>query len=170
VTGATIETTTTPTYSWATAAGAASSILGLVILAMCIAVSASHRTAAGFAPIPYGTTALACCMTLGGLILLLFRILHGDRDEMMRRLEAVDRKLDNVWGIAAVSSIEAKPVPQQHTQRRGRRRAQNDPAENGGPTTTGKVVNEPSAKIYQLGIAEGLRRRKRGDQGEQPTS
>lgn len=142
MTSTTIETHT-PTYSWATAAGAASSILGLVILAMCIAISASHRTAAGFAPIPYGTTALACCMTLGGLILLLFRILHGDRDEMMRRLEAVDQKLDNVWGIAAVSSIEAKPVsvPQQHTQRRGRRRKK-APGEIGAADNVVRLPNQ----------------------------
>lgn len=129
MTGVTIETAT-PTYHWATAAGAASSISGLVALAVCIAVSATNPTPAGFAPIPYGISTLACVMTLGGLILLLFRILHADRDEMMRQLEAVDQKLDNVWGIAAVSSIETKPfhpqsektAQQKHTQRRGRRK------------------------------------------------
>lgn len=167
MTGATIETTTTPTYSWATAAGAVSSISGLIAMAVCIYASVFNRTAAGYAPIPNGVTALACAMTLGGLVLILFRILHADRDEMMRRLEAMDEKLNNVWGIAARSSIEAKPV-QQHTQRRGRRRKGQ---EGDGTPTGGKVVNgEPSAKIYQLGIAEGLRRRRRGEQGDSPTS
>lgn len=163
MTGTTIETHT-PTYHWATAAGAVSSITGLVILAMCIAISASHSTPAGYAPIPYGITALACVMTLGGLLLLLFRILHGDRDEMMRRLEAVDQKLDNVWGIAAVSSIETKPahVQPRHTQRRGRRRKQAQDQTTEG-TTSGEVTNLPNAKIYQLGLREGLRQRRRGE-------
>jgi hypothetical protein len=122
VTGTTIETHT-PTYAWTTTVGAASSIAGLIIMAVCIYASLTRGTEAGYAPIPNGLTALACAMTLGGLVMVLFRILHADREEMMRRLEAVDEKLDNVWGIAAMSSIEAKPAHvQQHTQRRGRRR------------------------------------------------
>lgn len=165
MTGTTIETKP-PTYGWTAALGAGSSITGLIVMVVCIYASVTHRTAAGYAPIPNGVSALSCAMTLGGLVLVLFRILHADRDEMMRRLEEVDRKLDNVWGIAAVSSIEAKPAHvQQPSARQRRRRARKDPVD-GDPTNGGKVVNEPSAKIYQLGIAEGLRRRRRGE-GEQ---
>lgn len=140
MTSTTIETNT-PTYSWATALGAFSSIAGLVVLAVCIAVSATHAGPDGFAPIPYGTTTLACCLTLGGLVLILFRILHADREEVMRRLEVMDEKLNNVWGIAARTSIEAKPVRgQQHTQRRSRRRPKAASGQGGDSADAKNVV------------------------------
>lgn len=132
MTSATIETHP-PTYSWTTVVGSLTSVGGLIIMAVCIYASVSHRTEAGFAPIPNGLAALACAMTLGGLVLVLFRILHADREEMMLRLEVMDEKLNNVWGIAAKTSIEAKPVREQkHTQRRGRRRARKDQADAAG--------------------------------------
>lgn len=90
-----------PTYHWTAAAGAVASITGLVALAVCIAVSASHPTSHGYAAIPAGVSALASLMTLGGLVLLAFRILHADCDEIMRRLEAMDEKLDDAWEIQA---------------------------------------------------------------------
>ena len=117
--------TNPPTYSWATPVGAVSSIGGLVTLAVCIAVSWDNRTEHGFAPMPAGATALACTMTICGLILCLFRILHTDRYEFGRRLDerlqAVDRKLDNVWGIAAKTSLEAVPARAAAPGRRRRR-------------------------------------------------
>jgi low affinity Fe/Cu permease len=142
VTGTTIDTTTTPTYSWATAAGAMSSIAGLILLAVCIYASVTSRSAHGFAPVPAGVTALACVLVLVGVVLVLFRILHADRetldarmDRLVERLEALDRKLNNVWGIAAVTSIESHPAhvrtdsdsdhkpkpPKQRTRRHSRR-------------------------------------------------
>lgn len=149
VTGTTIEVHP-PTYSWATAAGAASSIIGLVILAVCITVSVSTRTAHGYEPMPAGTTALACVMTLGGLILLLFRILHGDREELdgrvdaiVARLEVIDEKLNHVWGIAARTSIEAKPArTEQHAPRR-RKRNRTAGAQTDAPVDGAKVINLP---------------------------
>lgn len=137
MTGTSGSETTTPTYGWATGTGAASSILGLILLAVCIYASATGATEHGFAPVPAGLTALACVLVLGGMVLVLFRILHADRetldarmDKLVSRLEAMDRKLNNVWGIAAVTSIEAQPAhvrtdtdpKPKHTRRRGRRR------------------------------------------------
>lgn len=146
-----------PTYKWTAAVGAVSSIIGLIAMVVCIYASVSQSTEAGFAPIPNGVTALACAMTLGGLVLILFRILHADRDEMMRRLEELDSKLNNVWGIAATSSIETKPfhpqtekAAQQHTQRRGRRRGKS-----GGEVAGDNVVPmlSPETKRAARGLA-----------------
>jgi hypothetical protein len=154
VTSATIETTT-PTYSWTTVVGSLTSVGGLIIMAVCIYASVSHRTEAGFAPIPNGLAALACAMTLGGLVLVLFRILHADREEMMRRLEVMDKKLNNVWGIAATTSLEAqpfhpqteKPAQQKHTQRRGRRRRNRlDDAESASAASVSQL---PSADVLR---------------------
>jgi hypothetical protein len=157
VTSTTIETTT-PTYSWTTAIGAVSSVLGLITMVVCIYASVSHRTEAGFAPIPNGLAALACAMTLGGLVLVLFRILHADREEMMLRLEVMDEKLNNVWGIAAKTSIEAKPVREQkHTQRRGRRRKQSG----------GEPVGDNVLPLRSRRAADALRRLTEQIKGDQ---
>lgn len=132
MTHGTIIETTTPTYNWATAAGAVASISGLVALAVCISVSVANRTTHGYAPVPTGVTALAVVMTLGGLVLVLFRILHADReatdrrvDAIVERLEKIDEKLNQVWGIAARTSIEARPArTERHAPRQRRRRGQ----------------------------------------------
>lgn len=153
MTGAAIESHT-PTYGWTTTVGAVSSIIGLIVMAVCIYASVTRGTEAGYAPIPNGVTALACAMTLGGLVMVLFRILHADREEMMRRLEAVDEKLNHVWGIAAKTSIEARPVREQkHTQRRGRRRKDRRPGD-AAPGAVGENVIPMRAR----GAAEALRR------------
>jgi hypothetical protein len=145
--------TNPPTYSWATPVGAVSSIGGLVTLAVCIAVSWDNRTEHGFAPMPAGATALACTMTICGLILCLFRILHTDRYEFGRRLDerlqAVDRKLDNVWGIAAKTSLEAVPARAAQASRdrnRGRGRRGRRPQDDGDADAEGG----PGAVVHQL--------------------
>lgn len=141
-----------PTYSWAMAVGAVSSVIGLIVLAVCIYASVTGRTEQGFAPVPAGVSALACVMVIGGLVLCLFRILHADREELdvrmdrlVTKLEALDRKLNAVWGIAATTSIEAQPArTEQHTRRRGRR-ARKDRRD--APAGEGTVVPPSSLEV-----------------------
>lgn len=82
-----------------------------------------------------------------------------------------DRLLDQVAEVRALLADvrhKAQPETQQRhapRQRRHRRREQPDEA---GPAAD--VPNTPTAKVYQLGIAEGRRQRKREDDGKTPDS
>lgn len=78
----------------------------------------------------------------------------------------ISKRLDEVVVLLAHASLEApavavgqsRPAPR---QRRRRNRRETD----GQAGATGNVVNMPNAKVYQLGIAEG-QRRKRDEEGK----
>lgn len=66
---------------------------------------------------------------------------------------------EEMMALLAHRSLEQGPPKQQHAPRQRRRRQRQEAAGEAG--ATGNVVNLPNAKkVYQLGIAEGLRRRR----------
>lgn len=162
-------------------AGLCLSGCGLAIFIYYFSTHASNPQVTGQA---IGWAALAVALTPSGLIVGRWgfgsqrsadtrRAFVEDIVAIYERVEDLGDKVDALCALNAealheakaapsVEQPEAKPAPQQHAprQRRNRRRREADDA----TSATDNVVNQPNAKIYQLGIAEGLRRRKRGEE------